>query len=213
MNPHNLPPLPPIGQAPAPGATHNNPGLVAVADQCYPPVLTEADQTQRPATLASAALANSDGEEQRPAHLDTVGSKGISVSTSSAPLVNSNGEQQRPAHLDAIGSNGVSVSPSSATLVNSNGEQQRPSHLDTVGSNGVSVGTSSAPLVSHSGDSSQHLDKRYAAPSTHQSPKTNLNDHAIPDLPIITPTTPPTDPNENPNFHRTNGLPQNVMIR
>jgi len=37
MNPHNLPPLPPIGQPPSTVATHTNPGLVDVASQCYPP--------------------------------------------------------------------------------------------------------------------------------------------------------------------------------
>jgi hypothetical protein len=36
--------------------------------------------------------------------------------------VNSNGESQRPAQLDAIGSNGVSVSSSSSSTTNHSGE-------------------------------------------------------------------------------------------
>ena len=92
MNPHNLPPLPPLGQAPAPGANHTNPGLVDVASQCYPAVHADADQTQVPGTLASAALVNSNGEEQQPAHLDAIGSKGITVTSSSAAVINSSGE-------------------------------------------------------------------------------------------------------------------------
>jgi hypothetical protein len=92
MNPHNLPPLPPLGQAPAPGSTHTNPGLVDVASQCYPAVLAGADQTQVPGAISSASLVNSNGEEQRPAQLDAIGSNGVSVSASSAPLVSSSGE-------------------------------------------------------------------------------------------------------------------------
>jgi hypothetical protein len=92
MNPHNLPPLPPIGQSPAPGTTHTNPGLVDVASQCYPAVRAEADQTQVPGAISSAALVNSNGEEQRPADMDAIGSNGVSVSTSSAPLVSASGE-------------------------------------------------------------------------------------------------------------------------
>lgn len=92
MNPHNLPPLPPLGQAPAPGATHTNPGLVDVASQCYPAVRAENDQTQIAATMASAALVNSNGEEQRPANLETIGSNGVSVSAASVPLESHSGE-------------------------------------------------------------------------------------------------------------------------
>jgi hypothetical protein len=50
MNPHNLPPLPQIGQPPAPGATHTNPGLVDVASQCYPAVRTEEENPSSPGT-------------------------------------------------------------------------------------------------------------------------------------------------------------------
>jgi len=92
MNPHNLPPLPPLGQPPAPGSTHTNPGLVDVASQCYPAVQALADQTQQQPTIASASLVNSNGESQRPAQLDTIGSNGITVSTSSASLTTHSGE-------------------------------------------------------------------------------------------------------------------------
>ena len=92
MNPHNLPPLPSIGQPPAPGSTHTNPGLVEVASQCYPAVHAEADQTQVPGAISSAALVNSNGEDQRPADLNAIGSNGVSVSSSSSALVNASGE-------------------------------------------------------------------------------------------------------------------------
>ena len=92
MNPHNLPPLPPIGQPPAPGATHTNPGLVDVSSQSYPAVRPEADQTQVAGAVSPATLVTSNGEEQRPADMDAIGSNGVSVSSSSAPLINASGE-------------------------------------------------------------------------------------------------------------------------
>ena len=92
MNPHNLPPLPPLGQAPAPGSTHTNPGLVDVASQCYPTVLAAADQTQVPGATTPAALITSNGDKQRPANLETIGSNGVSVSAASVPLESHSGE-------------------------------------------------------------------------------------------------------------------------
>ena len=92
MNPHNLPPLPPLGQLPSPGTTHTNPGIVDVASQCFPAVRAGADQSQTPCSLSSASLVFSDGDAQRPAQLDTIGSNGVTVSTSSAPLLNLSGE-------------------------------------------------------------------------------------------------------------------------
>lgn len=112
MNPPNLPSLPALGQVPAPGATHTNPGLVDIASQCYPTVQADADQTHIAGTIASASHINSNGEEQRPAQLDTIGSNGVSVSASSAPLISSSGEggqrlDKRPADTAVPTHNGL----------------------------------------------------------------------------------------------------------
>jgi hypothetical protein len=65
MNPHNLPPLPPIDQLPAINATSTNPGVINPADQCFPAVKPEADQTQSMGSMSSASVTNSNGEIQR----------------------------------------------------------------------------------------------------------------------------------------------------
>jgi len=65
MNPHNLPPLRPLDQKPAPGTTSTNPGVINPADQCYPAVKPEDDQTQTVGRISSASTINSNGETQR----------------------------------------------------------------------------------------------------------------------------------------------------
>lgn len=93
MNPHNLPPLPSLDQLPAPGITSTNPGLVNPADQTFPAVKSEADQTRAPSSASSNSVNNSNGEQQR-AH-DNIGalaSSGVTVSAPSVPLTNLSGD-------------------------------------------------------------------------------------------------------------------------
>ena len=103
MNPYNLPPLPALDQLPAPGQTSTNPGLVNPADQAFPAVRSNADQTQLQSSIASASLTNSNGEQQRlNLNLDAIGSNGVTVSAASVPLVSHSGDSgQRLDHKTA----------------------------------------------------------------------------------------------------------------
>jgi hypothetical protein len=97
MNPHNIPPLPSLDQLPAPGITSTNPGLVNPADQSYPAVKNDADQTRIAGTHASASMNNSNGEQQR-VHDRAMANSGVSVSAASVPLTDFSGDSGH--HLD-----------------------------------------------------------------------------------------------------------------
>ena len=93
MNPHTLPPLPSLDQPPAPGITSTNPGLVNPADQTFPAVKTEADQTHITGTTSSSSVNNSNGEQQRlVTDIPSMASNGVTVSAASVPLTNHSGD-------------------------------------------------------------------------------------------------------------------------
>ena len=86
-----LPPLPSLDQLPAPGITSTNPGLVNPADQSFPAVKCEADQTRVPNTHASTSVNNSNGEQQR-VHDHAMANNGVTVSAASVPLTDLSGD-------------------------------------------------------------------------------------------------------------------------